>query len=111
MKEYLRQIPAISSLLESADGAALIQQYGSDMVTAHVRQAVDQTRQVILAGEANGAPPTAASILNLAEKSLAGSMAPSLHGVINATGVVIHTNLGRATLSKAAQAAVQEAAA
>lgn len=111
MKEYLRQIPAISSLLDSADGVTLIQQYGSEMTTVHVRQAVDHTRRFILAGEANGTPPTAESILALAQQTLAKSMVPSLHGVINATGVVIHTNLGRATLSKAAQAAVQEAAA
>ncbi|MEM8856717.1 MAG: L-seryl-tRNA(Sec) selenium transferase [Chloroflexota bacterium] len=110
MKEYLRQIPAINSLLESAEGVALIDHFGIDMATDHVRQAVDHTRKVILAGEANGTPPSHQSILSLAKESLNASMAPSLHGVINATGVVIHTNLGRATLSIAAQAAVQEAA-
>lgn len=111
MKEYLRQIPGISTLLESKAGADLIKQFGVDVTTAHVRQAVDQTRQAILAGEANGTPPTAESILALAAQSLENSLAPSLHGVINATGVIVHTNLGRATLSEAAQAAVLEAAA
>ncbi|MFT7587687.1 MAG: L-seryl-tRNA(Ser) seleniumtransferase, partial [Cellvibrionaceae bacterium] len=110
MKEYLRQIPAINHLLESPAGANLIGQYGSDMVTDHLRQAVDETRRVILAGGANGTPPSAESILAMASETLTTALAPSLHGVINATGVIIHTNLGRATLSKAAQAAVLEAA-
>lgn len=110
MKEYLRQIPAINDLLESSAGVDLITRFGTSMVTEHLRQAVDKTRQVILAGEANGTPPTADSILALTAQTLAQALEPSLHGVINATGVIIHTNLGRATLSKAAQAAVQEAA-
>ncbi|MFK7804752.1 MAG: L-seryl-tRNA(Sec) selenium transferase [Anaerolineae bacterium] len=110
MKEYLRQIPAINNLLESPAAVDLIAQFGIDMVTTHLRQAVDEIRRVILAGEANGTPPTADSILAMANQTLEADLAPSLHGAINATGVIIHTNLGRATLSKAAQAAVLEAA-
>ena len=109
MKKHLRQIPAINSLLESADSEPLIKQYGLEMVTTHLRQAVEQTRQLILA-DATTNPPTAESIVALTAKSLQKNLAPSLHGVINATGVIIHTNLGRATLSKAAQTAVAEAA-
>ena len=78
MKEYLRQIPAINKLIDSAACNTLIEQYGLEMVTDHVRRAVDQTRQVILAGEANGTPPSAASIIALAENSLKKSLAPSL---------------------------------
>jgi L-seryl-tRNA(Ser) seleniumtransferase len=72
-----------------------------------VRELVDELRRRILAGESPG-PDLAARDIEQRARALAR---PSLRPVINATGVVIHTNLGRAPLSQAAIARVCEVAA
>ena len=64
--------------------------------SAEVRRAIDAARAEILAGDADE-PAIAARV----ERALAGLERPSLRRVINATGVVLHTNLGRAPLGPA----------
>ena len=60
------------------------------------RQEIDALRRRILAGEASSAELDSAAVMGRADALLA----PSLHPVLNATGVVVHTNLGRAPLSE-----------
>jgi L-seryl-tRNA(Ser) seleniumtransferase len=75
-------------------------------VTELVRQRLDEARQAIAAGQQ--CPPTEA----LVESILARAdllLHPTLRPVINASGVIIHTNLGRAPLSKEARVAMEDA--
>lgn len=101
-RELLRALPSVDVLLKAAD--ALLQVYGRDATLSAMRAVLDETRQAILAGK----PPAIDedTLLNQAEKHLIVTFAPSLRPVINATGVIIHTNLGRAPLSEAAQQAM-----
>lgn len=106
--EALRALPAVDSLLNTDAAAELIAQYGRQATTDALRDTLDSIRGRILAGESLDIDP--ASILAQTGTSLAQQFRPSLRPVINATGVIIHTNLGRAPLSQAAQAAVTEVA-
>jgi L-seryl-tRNA(Ser) seleniumtransferase len=99
----LRQLPAVHVLLDDAD--ALCEQYGRDTVADALRDQLDQTRQAILNGA--GGATDAATLLQQTATALEQQFQPTLRPVINATGVIIHTNLGRALLSDAAQQAVQ----
>ena len=63
------------------------------LVVAEIRRTLDQARREILAGASNGV-----AIEARVERALAALVRPSLRRVINATGVVLHTNLGRAPL-------------
>jgi L-seryl-tRNA(Ser) seleniumtransferase len=74
-------------------------------VTTAVRAAIDSVRS-----GSRPAPASADAWGELVRTELAGIMRPSLRPVINATGVVLHTNLGRAPLPAAAVAAIQEIA-
>lgn len=105
----LRALPAVDKVLADPRAAALIATYGRDSVTAAVRTALDAARARARAG----APvaPDPAALIEGAAQVLRRRFAPSLRPVINATGVIIHTNLGRAPLSEAAQAAMLAAAA
>jgi L-seryl-tRNA(Ser) seleniumtransferase len=69
------------------------------------RRAIDERREAILSGEDCGS-----ELLGRARELLAEVARPSLRGVLNATGVIIHTNLGRAPLAANARAAVADAA-
>lgn len=99
-----RALPSVDAILSNekvrslADGS-------NDVVTGIVRQAIDRARASVSNG---GAPPThdeiVETVLGLAETVFS----PSLRPVINATGVIIHTNLGRAPLSDAAIQAIAE---
>lgn len=108
----LRQLPSVSHLLESQTGRALTIKFGQSLTTEAVRQVVNQLREQILKSE-NGAQPDVSpeAALEKIAALLHQTTSPTLFPVINATGVIIHTNLGRATLSQAAQQAVQQAAA
>lgn len=106
LAEY-RKLPAIDTLLHEPTIMLLAAQYGLGPTTESLRTLLAQARQAIAAGQT--APPRqqwAASLL----EALAQSSLPSLHSVINATGVIIHTNLGRAPLSRAACEAVASVA-
>lgn len=103
----LRQLPAVDALLIEAQ--PLIKRYGREAVTNALRQILDQTRRTIQAGETP--PMNSASLLAQADSILQVQFQPTLRSVINATGVIIHTNLGRAPLSNAAMRAMQEVAA
>lgn len=103
----LRALPSVDALLNQA--ADLIATYGYPAALDAVRAALDETRVRLRAGE-NLLPDTN-SLLAHASESLRRQFAPTLRPVINATGIILHTNLGRAPLSAAAQQAVLAAAA
>lgn len=105
----LRQLPKVDALLERPDVSALAQTMPRSLVVDSVRAAIDDTRSRILGGtvQAADADAVAASAIALAHKAARRS----LRRVINATGIVVHTNLGRSPLAAEAVAAVADVAA
>jgi L-seryl-tRNA(Ser) seleniumtransferase len=99
----LRALPAVDALLASAGGAALIERYGRGLTTEVLRAVLDQTRAQLKNGER--VPHDASALLDACAAYLHGLIRGTLMPVINATGVIIHTNLGRAPLSPEALAA------
>jgi L-seryl-tRNA(Ser) seleniumtransferase len=87
----LRELPAVHEVL--AGLAAETASYPRALVVAEIRRAIESVRRDILAGR-DGGPPVAARV----KMAVAAIARPSLRRVINATGVVVHTNLGRAPL-------------
>src|SRR5574341_679217 len=102
-----RKLPKTDRLLESAKRAGLLEAVGHDAVVGAIRSELERIRGEILAG----APcPSPERIEEGLLSRLAVQAKGSLRRVVNATGVVIHTNLGRAPLSDAALAAMGDAA-
>lgn len=101
-----RQIPSISSLLSHPHCEQLTATYGNDLTVEALRSVIDYERQQITLGEQTSVRADEAFIGEAADY-LMRLLAPTLQPVINATGVIIHTNLGRAPLSDDALAAVQ----
>jgi L-seryl-tRNA(Ser) seleniumtransferase len=96
----LRNIPAIDKLLLAADEQPDLTELPRDLLVGILRQAAEQVRGHILAGRDADTQP--AAVVALARSILERSAEPSLRRVVNATGVVLHTNLGRAPLSRRA---------
>ena len=89
--QKLRELPAVHEVLEQL--APSLARFPRALVVSEVRRAIDAARVEILSG--NPAEPAIAAQV---ERALAALERPSLRRVINATGVVLHTNLGRAPL-------------
>jgi L-seryl-tRNA(Ser) seleniumtransferase len=104
----LRRIPAVDDVLREKAVAGLIDEYSRPVVVAAVRRVLDRIRRDILASE-RGAPDPGA-VAGLVEAEAARTVQPRLKRVINATGVVVHTNLGRSVLAESAVEAVVRAA-
>ena len=102
--ELLRQIPSVDELLRLPQVAALAASDGHMAVTASARVVLERLRDEIAAGrlDAHALELAVAGLPQAIERELRRSMALSLRTVINATGVVLHTNLGRAPLAQAA---------
>ena len=103
----LRDLPSVDRLLQEAELAKITIRYGREIVAQAVRAELSEMRALI---QAQGDIPAPESILTNVQNRLESWLAPSLVPVINATGVIIHTNLGRAPLSDAAARAVQAVA-
>ena len=104
----LRKLPSVDRLLQHSAVTAARAEYGHDLTVATARNLLDETRAAILdRGQPCPAPDDLAAAL-LARLDAASQ--PTLQPVINATGVIIHTNLGRAPLSEDAQRAMLLAA-
>jgi L-seryl-tRNA(Ser) seleniumtransferase len=98
-----KTLPAVGTLINQPGYAALVADFGRAGVVAALRDQV--------AAERSGSAVSDAERLNRVEASLRKAMAPALRRVVNASGVILHTNLGRAPLSRAAVDAVAAAAA
>jgi len=104
-RERLRGLPAVDAVMRDRSGSALADLYGRASATAAVREALDGLRRRIVAGEDPEVSELA--VAHAASSLLAGR---GLQRVVNATGVILHTNLGRSVLSvRAARAAYQAA--
>ncbi|MEL6405597.1 MAG: L-seryl-tRNA(Sec) selenium transferase [Chloroflexota bacterium] len=104
----LRQLPSVDALLDSQPATDLMRLYGRENTVNALRHVLDDTRQQLLSG--TDISITDDAFLKIATQQLENRFLPTLRPVINATGVIIHTNLGRAVLSKSAQDAVQQMA-
>jgi len=107
MREKLRELPSVDRLLQEGAIQALAEEYGHDLTVEAIRQALDLARQGIVAGQDC---PSTDELVEMTRVSLEAGSRPTLRPVINATGVIIHTNLGRSPLSAEARAAMELAA-
>ena len=105
----LSQLPSISNLLKTAPVNVILDAYGRTLSLKAVRTVLDEIRQSAQAPDFT--LPNESEIVQRVRNKLAAWLEPTLTSVINATGVVLHTNLGRAPLSSAARAAINEAGA
>jgi L-seryl-tRNA(Ser) seleniumtransferase len=105
-RQRLRRLPAIDEILRSEAGAALCAAHPRWAVVSAARAEVEALRQRILAGEAVEPVVERAALEQRARRV----RQRSLRRVINATGVVLHTNLGRAPLAPRAIEQVVEVA-
>lgn len=100
----LRRLPAVGALLEAPELSSLIAEHGRPLVTRAIRDAVARARDALRRGG-----PASVTRVEV-EAALLALTTPSLRRVINGTGVVLHTNLGRARLAPEAWAAAQAVA-
>lgn len=101
----LRDLPSIDKLLRLEQTAALAEIYGLPQVTDALRDVLNAVRTGLIESELTEIPEER-YLLEEVERTLVEASALSLRPVINATGVIIHTNLGRAPLSHASLDAV-----
>src|SRR5437870_1597046 len=116
-EDLLRALPSIDSLLRSATARSLQPAIGVEHLGVLARKVTDELRQEIITSSLgtslvrdSGSDNSRAALLAEAERRLAkvreNENLTKLRRVINATGVILHTNLGRAPLSNAARRAI-----
>ena len=103
----LRLLPSVDSLLQSQTGIDFIASYGRPLTLNAIRVILDEVRR---AYSKTSVIPTQEELLDLVSQQLRDWTLPTLRPVINAAGVILHTNLGRAPLSQSAMQAVQRVA-
>lgn len=100
----LRALPSVDGLLSHDTIIDLIQTYSRQIVVDAIRVNIDQSRHQILQDSLTHVNES--DLVQQITQSLEKQFQPTLRPVINATGVIIHTNLGRALLSQSAQSAM-----
>jgi L-seryl-tRNA(Ser) seleniumtransferase len=104
-----RQIPSVDSLLGSEEFVALLSSRPRSFVVEAARRALARTRAELASGQRKVAPSTS-EIAAETRREIEAMDRPSLRRVINATGIPLHTNLGRAPLPATARWALEDAA-
>src|SRR5438270_3145804 len=102
--ELFRKLPSVDELLRHPELATVVTQEGQTSVTDAARAVLNKLREEISAGglSADNLELAIQGLPGAVERQLRESLQPSLRAVINATGVILHTNLGRAPLATAA---------
>jgi L-seryl-tRNA(Ser) seleniumtransferase len=101
----LSKLPSIDQILKSPAGLILVENYGHQPTVEAARAVLEIIRSEVQSG-GSGIPSQNDILIGISDH-LKTALMPTLLPIINASGVIIHTNLGRAPLSKAAQDAVR----
>jgi len=102
--DRFKNIPSVNVLLQSEEGGRLVSDFAREAVVEATRRAIEAYRKGEFSDDSHE------SFLQVARELLEVKFAPSLKETINATGTVIHTNLGRAKLSPMVKDALDQAA-
>lgn len=106
--ERLRQLPSVDRVLRHEGVRSLEREVPRTLLVRAAREILDEVRRA--AREPDGGPPDLEDLVTRVARRAAELRRPRLRRVINATGIVVHTNLGRSLLSSRAAEAVAEAA-
>jgi L-seryl-tRNA(Ser) seleniumtransferase len=104
--DLLRRIPKVDAVLAHPGAQPLLAEAGRDFFMSSLSQVLDDLRSRIRDGKAGEAETDLVPILGAVRERLAARRAPRLCRAVNATGVILHTGLGRAVLPRAALEAV-----
>ena len=108
MVSKYRALPSVNDVLSDPQIAQLIEKYSHEAIVDIVREELDGARSSIRSGSE---PPDAGALIQSVGAQAEAKWRPWPRSVINATGVVLHTNLGRAPLSQSSFEAIRVAAA
>lgn len=108
-QEYFRKIPKVDVLLEQQDMAVLCEEYGRDCVADIIREVLEDVRGYIKDHEAAEIERELSAIAGKVADKLEQQEGFALRRVFNATGIILHTNLGRAPLGKKQKEAIMQA--
>jgi L-seryl-tRNA(Ser) seleniumtransferase len=102
--QLLRKIPKVDELLATQEVKEFLKTYPNEVVREGIRNGLDRLRQHILsaakAEDITDETFSLSSLLPMFKEEIAKQVSPHLRRAINATGVVIHTNLGRSPLGE-----------
>jgi L-seryl-tRNA(Ser) seleniumtransferase len=102
MTDMLRRLPQVQSLLETERGQALVVSYGHAPTVTALRERLQTIRDGLRNGSATTLAPFDQRFFDCVAGDILRASAPRLRNVINATGIIIHTNLGRSPLASEA---------
>ena len=106
MESRFRNLPSVNDVLDDDRVSRLVQEFSHEAVLGLVRDEIDRARDSIRNG---GTPPSADLLASAVERRASALWGSMPTPVINATGVILHTNLGRAPLSDDAMEAMRTA--
>jgi L-seryl-tRNA(Ser) seleniumtransferase len=106
MARELRSLPGVDKILTDNRFSRTAKDYPHDLIVNVIREELERQRQSIQSGKSGNSLD---EIIDNIIENLAFIFTPSLRRVINASGVILHTNLGRAPLSEEALAAMEQA--
>src|SRR4051794_7131115 len=104
--ERMRRLPSVHRLLNSSEVKSLAGSVPQALVAQTARRVVEQARARLLSDEEQDSQCDESELAAQVVREALRSMAPSLQRAINATGIVLHTGLGRARLADAARDAI-----
>lgn len=104
VNERLRDLPAVHTLLNSGEAKPIIEEFGSGLFVEAASSVLENLRQGFLKGDNTKADKD--RIMHDIIRYLKTLTAPRLKRVVNATGIILHTNLGRALISNSAKEAL-----
>lgn len=104
MANNLRSLPSVDQILRTRAAAEIVAEFGRPLTLDAIRFVLEGLRTVVISGDTI---PNRDNILDLVKERVESWLKPTLIPVINATGVILHTNLGRAPLSQDSLHAIQ----
>jgi L-seryl-tRNA(Ser) seleniumtransferase len=105
-----RNLPSVNDVLEASPVRDLEVAHAHDLIVSAVRCELDELRQQLAAGKSPDGEATVAAVAARVVARLDRELKPKLRPVINATGIILHTNLGRSPVAEEAARAAYEAA-
>ncbi len=108
VKRIFRKLPKMDNLLKDEKIQKMCEDHGKGFVMDCIRHELDHVRAIILTGDEAAAEARLAGFMNYVEEKVNEESRYPLRKVCNATGIILHTNLGRAPLGKIHRDAVMQ---